>query len=100
MQTFEVANPEKTDSIKNLLNEENVIAHLSDDNEVAADYSQRTQKAKNMSDALSASRRRRGRKLCVSVALQSIKEPFGAIETTYKIFIACSFYSLLQYFIF
>jgi hypothetical protein len=36
--------------------------------------------------------------LCVSVALQNDKEPFGVIENTYQIFILCSFYSLLQYF--
>jgi predicted metal-binding protein len=36
--------------------------------------------------------------LCVSVALQNVKEPFGVIENTYQIFILCSFHSLLQYF--
>jgi hypothetical protein len=41
---------------------------------------------------------RKGR-LCVSVALQSNKKLFGAIETTRQSFIACSSYSLLQYYV-
>jgi hypothetical protein len=35
----------------------------------------------------------------VSVALQNDKKSFGAIKTTNQIFMACSFYSLLQYFV-
>jgi hypothetical protein len=35
----------------------------------------------------------------VSIALQNNREPFDAVETTYHMFIACSFYRLLQYFI-
>jgi hypothetical protein len=31
----------------------------------------------------------------MSIALQNNKQPFGAVEITYQIFIACSFYRLL-----
>jgi hypothetical protein len=33
----------------------------------------------------------RNEHLCVIIALQNNKEPSGAIETTYQIFIACSY---------
>jgi hypothetical protein len=63
---------------------------------------QRTQKVMIASAALSAWRghthfvqMQRKEHLCVSITLQNNKEPFGATETTFQIFIAHFSYSVL-----
>lgn len=76
---------------------------------VAADCSQRSQKASSGSAALSASCRHtlthfaqmhKKELSCVNVTLQNNKELFSAIETACQIFIAGSFLSVLTTFLF